>query len=277
MAGEEAGARRELEGAARVCALRLLDLSEVYDDVTVPAATSRDWLVVVALTARQRRHMQAVIALADRELFIEAEIVVRTMFEFFIRQKWLLLDPSLHRLLWLRDEITRRFTIDREAREWAQANNETLEILTPEGRELFERQLAEINEQLDAIVAARGLDARPRYPSLIDQAVATDDMIDYTLTYRIDSQSAAHPSAMAIQNLMLQLPDDAIQIRNEPPPGKRLNVYAAGALRLHHALAMTGHVIPQLRLDDLDEILAKLAELGRQTRGLGGEAAPENS
>jgi hypothetical protein len=226
--------------------------------------------VVVGLTARQRRHMQAVIALADAELFIEAEIVVRTMFEVFVRQKWLLLDPPLHRLLWLRDEFGRRFTIDREAREWGQANNETVEILTAESRELFERQLAEINEQLDAIVAERGLDGRPRYPSLIEQAVATGDMIDYTLAYRIDSHSAAHPSAMAVQNLMLQLPDGAIQVRNEPPPGKRLHVYAAGALRLHHALLMTGDLIPQLQLDGLDQIYTRLAEVGRQTRELGG-------
>jgi hypothetical protein len=104
--------------------------------------------------------------------------------------------------------------------------------------------------------------------------VATDDMIDYTLAYRIDSQSAAHPSSLAVQSLMVELPDGAIQVRNEPPAGKRLNVYAAGALRLHHALAMTGHVIPQLRLDGLDEIHTRLAQIGKQTRELGGEAAP---
>jgi hypothetical protein len=34
-----------LEMAARDCALRLLRLSDVYDEVTVPAATPRDWLV----------------------------------------------------------------------------------------------------------------------------------------------------------------------------------------------------------------------------------------
>jgi hypothetical protein len=105
----------------------------------------------------------------------------------------------------------------------------------------------------------------------IEQAEATDDMIDYTLAYRIDSQSAAHPSVMAVQNLMVELPDEAIQILNEPPPGKRLNVYAAGALRLHHALAMTGELIPQLRLDGLDEILASLVEIGTQLRELDGE------
>jgi hypothetical protein len=259
-------AQRAREAAARVCAVELLERSQVYDDVTVPAATSRDWLVAVALTARQRRHMQAVITLADRDLSIEAEIIVRTMFEFYVRQKWLLLDPPLHRLLWLRDEISRRFTIDREVREWADTNDETVEILRPDRRELFERQRAEIDEQLDVIVAERELEERPSYPSLLQQADATGDIIDYSLAYRIDSQSAAHPSAMALQNLMIELPEGAIQVRAEPAPGKRLNVYAAGAIRLHGALTMTGVLIPQLRIDGLEEILATLVQIGAQTR-----------
>lgn len=92
---------------------------------------------------------------------MEAEIVVRTMFEFFVRQKWLLLDPELHRLLWLRDDIQRRFTIDRETREWAEANDREIEILRPDVRERLEGSRERIDARIAEIAAERGLDRLP--------------------------------------------------------------------------------------------------------------------
>jgi len=55
----------------------------------MPAGCPDEWPVTVAIVARQRRHLQAVIALADADLFLEAEII----------------DRNDHRLLWLLDDI----------------------------------------------------------------------------------------------------------------------------------------------------------------------------
>jgi ribosomal protein L31E len=261
-------AQSALEAAGRECALRLLEVSTVYEDVTVPAASPREWPVVVALVGRQRRHMTAVVTLADAGLFLEAEIVVRTMLEFRIRQVWLLQDLGLNRLLWLRDEIDGRFTIDRETREWAQTKGrQAVEILRDDVRRRFEQERAQIDALIDGIVTERGLARRPRFPSLQQQADAVDAMIDYTLAYRIDSRNAAHPSPMALQNLMVELPGGDLRVLAEPQPGIRLNVYGVGAYQLLLSLDSAGELIPQLAVDSLDEIAKKLAEISKSTPG----------
>jgi hypothetical protein len=91
------------------------------------------------------------------------------MFEFSVRLKWLLLDVELNRPLWLRDDIQRRFTIDRETREWAEENDREIEILRPDVRESLERTRDQIDARLDELAGERGLDRRPTYPGLEQQ------------------------------------------------------------------------------------------------------------
>jgi hypothetical protein len=45
---------------------------------------------------------------------------------------------DVHRLLWLRQDIERRFLIDRETREWAEQNDREIEILRPDVRKRLE-------------------------------------------------------------------------------------------------------------------------------------------
>ncbi len=225
----------ERRAGARECALRLLELSRIYENVTVPRSSPDERAIVVALVARQRSHLNAIIQLADAGLALEAEIIDRTMFEFFVRQKWILLDAVLHRLLWLRDDIQRRFTIDRETREWAAANNRQVEILRPDVRERLERAREEIDARITQIADQRGLDEPPTYPGLQGQATATGNRIDYSLGYRLNSQGAAHPNALALENLLQQLPGGDLRVLAEPAPDNRLNVYGTGAVYLHEA------------------------------------------
>jgi len=70
----------------------------------------------------------------------------------------------------------------------------------------------------------------------------------YNLAYRLDSQSAAHPSALALENLLRQLPDGSVEVLAEPKPENRLDVYSTGAIYLQEALMMASDMIPQLQI-----------------------------
>jgi hypothetical protein len=80
-------------------------------------------------------------------------------------------DIDMHRLLWLRQDIERRFLIDRETREWAEQNDREIEILRPDVPKRLEHVRDHIDERLDEIVAEHGLDRGPTYPgtSMLEQ------------------------------------------------------------------------------------------------------------
>jgi hypothetical protein len=52
-----------------------------------------------------------------------------------------------------------------------------------------------------------------------------------------------------------------VRLLAEPLPDNRLNVYGTAAVYLHEALFMAGALIPQLRIEGLEEITAELGEL----------------
>lgn len=183
------------------------------------------------------------------------------MFEFMIRMKWLLLDLELHLILWKLNDIDYRFTLDREVREWAEANQRDMAILTPHFRDELEGFRDDLRRRLAEITAERGLAREPTYPSLKAQAEAVGQTVEYSLAYRLDSQSAAHPSVLALQNLARQLPEGTIEVFAEPTPDNRLNVYSTGSVYLYEAVDMAGELIPQLRIEGLDEIGARLTDL----------------
>jgi hypothetical protein len=247
--------------ASRECALSLLEASRVYENIRVPPDAPPEWLPVVVLVARQRSHLKAIIALADAGLHIEAEIIDRTMFEFFVRQKWLLLDPELHRILWMLNDIGYRFPLDREVLEWAEVNERDIEILRADVRERLQSTRDDLRARLAEITVERGLEREPTYPGLKAQAAAVGNAIDYSLGYRLNSQSAAHPSVIALENLARLLPDGTVEVFAEPAPDNRLNVYGTGAVYLHEALELAGVLIPQLRIEGLDEIADRLQAL----------------
>lgn len=82
----------------------------------------------------------------------------------------------------------------------------------------------------------------------------------YSLAYRFDSQSAAHPSAMAIEQLFEDRPDlGGIRLLPEPPPERGYaDPYGVGAFTLRDALASAADLIPELRLAGFDEVTARL-------------------
>jgi hypothetical protein len=128
-----------------------------------------------------------------------------------------------------------------------------------------------MRHQLDRLQQQPGLERPPPYPNLRDQATAVGLGFAYSLAYRFDSQSAAHPSAMAIEQLFEDRPDlGGIRLLPEPPPERGYaDSYGAGAFILGDALASAAVLIPELRLDGFDEVAARLDTL----RGTARDAA----
>lgn len=256
------------EDRARACGLRLLELSGIYERGVVRYEAGHETLAIAGLVARQRRLLRAAYLLADSDQRLEASIMLRAMLEFLIRQKWLELDPGLHYVLWAIDDLNARLRIDREIREQdAEAHDEAIEIMQPEMRVQYERELGRMRGQLGQLQERLGLDRPPPYPNLREQAIAVGLGFSYSLAYRFDSQSAAHPSAMAIEQLLQDRPDlGGIRLLPEPPPERGYaDPYGVGAFILRDALASAAALVPELQLAGFDEVAAQLDQLRPQS------------
>lgn len=271
------GARPPHEELARACGLRLLDLSGIYERGVVRYEAGHETLAIAGLVGRQRRLLRAAFLLADSDHRLEASIMLRAMLEFLIRQKWLELNPGLHYVLWAIDDLHARLRIDREIREQdADAHEEAVAIMQPEMRAQYERELGRMHAQLAQLQEQLGLDRVPRYPNLREQAIAVGLGFSYSLAYRFDSQSAAHPSAMAIEQLFEDRPDlGGIRLLPEPPPERGYaDPYGVGAFILRDALASAAALVPELQLAGFDEIAAQLDELHLQPEDAVGPPHP---
>jgi Family of unknown function (DUF5677) len=258
------GPTNEQEEVARKCGLRLLEISGIYEQGVVGYEAGHETLSIGGLVARQRRLLRAAYLLADEGQRLEASIMLRAMLEFLIRQKWLESDPGLHFVLWAADDLRARLRIDRELRENApDAHDAALEVMEPEVRQLYAREFARMREQLEVLQAERGLDRLPSYPTLREQAEAVGMGTSYSLAYRFDSLSAAHPSPMAIEQLFEDRPDlGGIRLMPEPPPGRTYaDPYSVGAFILRDALAAAAALVPEFQLDGFDEIVGRLEEV----------------
>jgi hypothetical protein len=135
--------------------------------------------------------------------------------------------------------------------------------MEPEMRDRYENELVRMNEQLEQARVQLGGERAPRYPSLREQAEAVGLGFSYSLAYRFDSQSAAHPSAMAIEQLFEDRPDlGGIQLLPEPPAERGYaDPYGVGAFILYEALNSAAAQIPELALDELDEVGLEFSRL----------------
>lgn len=204
--------------------------------------------------------------------------MLRAMLEFLIRQKWLELDPALHYVLWAIDDLNARLRINRELREQGEdAHQEAIEVMQPEMRAQYENELERMRNQLAELRERHGLKRPPRYPNLRDRAIAVGLGFSSSLAYRFDSQSAAHPSAMAIEQLFENRPDlGGIRLLSEPPPERGYaDPYGVGAFILRDALASAAALVPELRLAGFDEVTARLAQLHAQPNEQAGPPDPD--
>ena len=253
------GPQTEGEQVAREVGLALLEISSTYERRVIRPQAGPATLAIVGLVARQRRFLRGAYLLADAGQRLEASILLRAMLEFLIRQTWLQSNPELNYTLWVLDDLEARLRIDREIREQSEdEHGQALEVMEPGTRSLYEDSLADARRQIDALHQRLGLDRTPRYPNLREQAQAVGLSFSYSLAYRFDSLSAAHPSAMAVEQLFAQHPQGVRVLADPPPERGYADPYSVGAFILREALGHAAEQIPELALEGLDELSARL-------------------
>jgi hypothetical protein len=253
------GARTEGEDVAREVGLNLLEISSTYERRVIRPEAGPAALAIVGLVARQRRLLRGAYLLADAEQRLEASILLRTMLEFLIRQTWLQADPELNYTLWVLDDLEARLRIDREIRKQARdEHGQALEVMEPVMRSLYEKSLDEMRRQVEALRQRLGLERNPRYPNLREQAQAVGLSFSYSLAYRFDSLSAAHPSAMAVEQLFARHPQGVRVLADPPPERGYADPYSVGAFILREALGHAAEQISELALEGIEELGARL-------------------
>jgi hypothetical protein len=104
-----------------------------------------------------------------------------------------------------------------------------------------------------------------RLPSFEQRTREAELPFAYSLAYRYDSISGAHPTPHAIEQLMVQHPR-GIAILPEPPPERGYaDAYGVAAHVLLDALNSAADKIPELRLGEgLEAVKRRLMDLAPQ-------------
>jgi Family of unknown function (DUF5677) len=235
----------------QACGIALLGASKAFDRLGVAPEAGRETLAILGLVGRCRRLVRAAYELADRAMDLEAQILIRVLLEYGITVRWLVVNPHLHFRQWAIADIEKRFTIDREIQEFGEET-----VLTEESRAQFERRLEDFRRECGA--------ASTKLPPLQERARQTGESLSYSMAYRYDSQSGAHPTPLAAEALVSLDPEGrGSLITAEPTDWMALNVYAAGAFMLLDVLDAAG-ALPELALGpELQPIRERLEELSQ--------------
>lgn len=186
----------EDEAEARSLGLTLLDASSVYENFVIPSKVGRlrrrpfppHRRAIIGLVGRQRRFLRAVYTLADAGFGLEATALLRSMFEFLVRQLWLAQDPDRNWKLWMQDDHYQRDLWRQRLREHAPTlHDAAVAALRPD----------QLKEAADVqAVRARidtDLGGRQRVPSLEQMAKEVGLSFLYDGVYRFESSAAVHP------------------------------------------------------------------------------------
>jgi hypothetical protein len=228
----------------RTLGLELLEASSSYEGLVV--TTGVETAVIAGLAARQRRLLRSAYRLADADERLEAQIIVRSQIEFLIVQKWLQLDPELHFPLWFIEDVRARFAIQTDV-----LRAYGIDVIEPRNVERYEKVREGRRGELAQICERREIDV-PGYPSLIEQAEAVGEGGSYALAYRYDSQTAVHPQALAIEQLLDQIPK-GLAIRSESH-ALAVDTHATSAVALLVALKSAAEHSPELAFVELEEL-----------------------
>jgi hypothetical protein len=176
-------------------------------------------------------------------------ILVRTLLEYRITLGWLILDPELHFLQWARDDLKSRLRVDREVRELGE------EVMSDKAREAYEEAIV--------LVEAKLGDRSQRYPSLKERAQATGEELAYSLAYRFDSQTAAHPSAFAAEQLFEDRPEHGgVAVLSDPAKTHGyVDPYAVAAFTLLDMLEAVREGLEPHLGNDFDAAKTRLEKL----------------
>ncbi len=130
--------------------------------------------------------------------------------------------------------------------------------MTEEAPRNYEKALAEIDKQLG--------DRPKRYPSLEERARLIGEQLAYDLAYRYDSQSAAHPTAYAIEQLFEDRDvHGGIAILPSPSEARGYaDPYAVAAYTLLTMIEAVRPGIPDITLESKFDDVANTLEAPRE-------------
>jgi len=165
-------------------------------------------------------------------------VLLRTLLEYTLTSQWLAQDPRSRFLSWWLEDDRRFRVMEREVRALAK---EPIDDIPEErrGRDELREQFQKHAETQDA----------PRFPKLIDVAMAVDSPFAYSFVYRALSQSGAHPYPHGLDPLIDDQPEsDSVFVHDRPTEGPTIEpFYLAGAL-LFISLREAGAFFPPVAL-----------------------------
>lgn len=264
---------------ARQCGERLLALTAEYEHLRLPANTEIPLVIELALVARGRHLLRGAHLVADRGDDLGATLFLRSLNECAMTFAWLMIDNELGSLVMRGDEIRQRLNhhrafakVERNQRRAAKRRGDPVTPLA-RGDNLGLLSRADVRRftRLDAEVRSKAR-ALPNYskrlkrlgasiasvPSFETRAKKSKNPWLYEAAYRFDSNSAAHPSLLGLQQFVEE--EGAEIVVKSAPAGLRPDPYAAGAV-LMGALAQLASRRPDHPPIDGDAIAAVEAQI----------------
>lgn len=267
---------------ARAAAVRLLELTRGYENLVVPPGLGVANLAVLTLVARARNLLRVTHYLADTGDAAAAALPVRAITESVLTLGWFDRDPELAETVWMLDELRTRLShheevAKEERRQRARARHaaEPVEALAP-GQSLGLLPRAKVREyrRLQAEQRAR-VQALPRLarrkkrlcveriakmPGFRERAKVAGMPWVYSFAYRFDSNAAAHPTPLTLEQFLEVTPEG---IRILPTAsGARADPYYVVATLMSALLELAGRRVDQTELEPgLAEVRAEIERL----------------
>lgn len=272
---------------ARAVGERLLDLTRGYENLVVEPGRGVTTLAVLGMVARARNLLRIAHRLADTGDAAAAALPIRAITESVLTLGWFDRDPGLAEAVWMLDEIRTRLShhkevADEERRERRRARRrgdavtplapgESLGLLTrPKVREY--RQLE--RKQRQRVQALRRLSRRKkrlrvdrisRMPSFADRAKVAKMPWVYAFAYRFDSNAAAHPTPLTIEQFLEARPEGVLV--RASAGGRRPDPYYVAAVLMSVLLEIAGRHVDH---SALEPGLAAVRDELERLRRLGG-------
>lgn len=236
--------------------------SHAARDACEGGACSRIEAPSSVLFGRQRRFLRAAYTLADDGQVLEAIGLLRSMFEFFVCQRWLASDPDRNWKLWMQEDHAARDVLREGLRQHAPAlHGAAVASLTPAQRE----EAAVIATARTKVAAELGDRQPDDRRSLEQRAVQMGLGFLYDLLYRYESSAAMHPTLLAV-DLLLEKRPKGLVLRGEPTAQfAPVPVYLHCAYLLFEALNECGEHTQALRLPELPLLGRELRVLAEQS------------